>query len=195
MHEPRIKHGMGLGYAVSPTGADHVHNIHDDLYSLAESPYFDRVKALGILEPLPATNLDGAKVRLFAHDVLWWSLFNCLELCINGPYAMDLNLVNDLVRAVTGWNTSLWELGLVAERCLTLPQLYNVHAGFSPDDDQLPDRFFQHIEDSSTGKALDQDQFKDAKRLYYQMRGWNPATGAPTRARLIELGLDEFITD
>ena len=29
MHEPRFKQGMGLGYAVSPTGADHCHSIHD----------------------------------------------------------------------------------------------------------------------------------------------------------------------
>ena len=29
MHDPRLKRGLGLGYAVSPTGADHVHNVHD----------------------------------------------------------------------------------------------------------------------------------------------------------------------
>ena len=29
MHDPRLKRGEALGYAVSPTGADHVHNIHD----------------------------------------------------------------------------------------------------------------------------------------------------------------------
>jgi aldehyde:ferredoxin oxidoreductase len=29
MHEPRLKRVLGVGYAVSPTGADHVHNLHD----------------------------------------------------------------------------------------------------------------------------------------------------------------------
>jgi len=29
MHEPRYKRALGLGYAISPTGADHVHNMHD----------------------------------------------------------------------------------------------------------------------------------------------------------------------
>ena len=29
MHEPRIKQGLGVGYSLSPTGADHCHNIHD----------------------------------------------------------------------------------------------------------------------------------------------------------------------
>ncbi len=195
LHEPRIKHGLGLGYAVSPTGADHVHNIHDDLYTSAESPFFDRIRALGILEPLPATDLSPAKVRLFAYDVLWWSLFNCLELCANGPYVLDLNLVNDLVRATTGWNTSLWELTKVAERSVTLPQLFNVRAGFTPADDRLPERFFQPLRSSSTGRPVDRDQFEAARRLYYEMRGWDTRTGAPTRANMVELALDEFLPE
>jgi aldehyde:ferredoxin oxidoreductase len=29
MHECRTRHGQGLGYAVSPTGADHMHNFWD----------------------------------------------------------------------------------------------------------------------------------------------------------------------
>ena len=29
MHEPRLKHAMGVGYAVAPVGADHMMNMHD----------------------------------------------------------------------------------------------------------------------------------------------------------------------
>ncbi|NLX43640.1 MAG: aldehyde ferredoxin oxidoreductase, partial [Chloroflexi bacterium] len=29
MHEPRLKRGLAIGYAVSPTGADHCHSLHD----------------------------------------------------------------------------------------------------------------------------------------------------------------------
>jgi aldehyde:ferredoxin oxidoreductase len=35
MHEPRTKHGMALGYALSPTRADHMHNL-DDLLCAGE---------------------------------------------------------------------------------------------------------------------------------------------------------------
>ncbi|MHC1578181.1 MAG: aldehyde ferredoxin oxidoreductase family protein, partial [Dehalococcoidia bacterium] len=52
MHEPRWKQGMGLGYAVSPTGADHVHNIHDNQFA-AYGAGLEMVKPFGILEPLP----------------------------------------------------------------------------------------------------------------------------------------------
>ncbi|GAI68626.1 unnamed protein product, partial [marine sediment metagenome] len=52
LHEPRYKPGMGVGYTISPTGADHCHNIHDALFTTA--PFLDRayeLAALGIFEP------------------------------------------------------------------------------------------------------------------------------------------------
>ncbi len=33
MHEPRLKHAMGLGYAVAPVGADHMMNMHDTAFT------------------------------------------------------------------------------------------------------------------------------------------------------------------
>ncbi len=36
LHEPRWKAGMGIGFALSPTGADHMHNMHDAVYTNEE---------------------------------------------------------------------------------------------------------------------------------------------------------------
>jgi len=58
MHEPRCKAGLGLGYAISPTGADHCHNIHDTGY---EARIGSGPKAMGIMEPLPSQDLSAAK--------------------------------------------------------------------------------------------------------------------------------------
>lgn len=33
MHDPRYKRALGVGYAVSPTGADHNHNLHDTAFA------------------------------------------------------------------------------------------------------------------------------------------------------------------
>ena len=52
MHEPRWKQGMGVGYAMSPTGADHCHNMHDSALA-APGRVLDLLAPLGILEPLP----------------------------------------------------------------------------------------------------------------------------------------------
>jgi aldehyde:ferredoxin oxidoreductase len=45
MHEPRFKKALGVGYAVSPTGADHCHNLHDSLFT-GEGKQLDEIKAM-----------------------------------------------------------------------------------------------------------------------------------------------------
>ena len=44
MHEPRLKTVLGVGYALSPTGADHCHNVHDSGFAKNSSSY----EALGV---------------------------------------------------------------------------------------------------------------------------------------------------
>jgi len=41
------------------------------------------------------------------------------------------------------------------------------------------------------GVALDRTRFLKVLDKYYELRGWNPANGWPTRAKLEELGLRE----
>ncbi len=56
MHEPRLKRSLGLEYAISPTGADHNHNLHD-MGLATGGRTLDRFSALGILEPIPLESL------------------------------------------------------------------------------------------------------------------------------------------
>ncbi|MDO8635591.1 MAG: aldehyde ferredoxin oxidoreductase family protein, partial [Dehalococcoidia bacterium] len=70
MHEPRLKQGLGLGYALSPTGADHCHNFHD-IYYTAKGPGLENLKALGVMQPLPASDLSPAKVRMLLYNSQW----------------------------------------------------------------------------------------------------------------------------
>ncbi|GAI11038.1 unnamed protein product, partial [marine sediment metagenome] len=76
MHEPRWKQGMGIGYMVSPTGADHCHNIHDSNYA-APNPLLEDMRSLGILEPLSVNDLSPAKIRLLIYNSLWMHFLNC----------------------------------------------------------------------------------------------------------------------
>jgi len=41
------------------------------------------------------------------------------------------------------------------------------------------------------GVVLDLERFAPMLDTYYRLRGWNPANGYPTRAKLEELGLAE----
>ncbi|MCL4371584.1 MAG: aldehyde ferredoxin oxidoreductase family protein [Chloroflexi bacterium] len=193
MHEPRIKHGLGLGYSVSPTGADHVHNLHDTDYEVEGSPRFEAAKSLGILEPVPFNDLGPEKLRLFIYHVNWQSLMNCVGLCIF-PAWRYLRTV-ELVRSITGWNTSLFEMVKVGERMNTLCRAFNVREGFSAADDTLPERFFQPFADTKpTTAPLDRRVWEQAKLAYYYGMGWDE-NGVPTRDKLGELNLEWVIEE
>jgi aldehyde:ferredoxin oxidoreductase len=65
MHEPRIKHTLGVGYALSPTGADHMHNIHDTMYT-GEGDALDKIRSIDPdLDPVEATGINEEKVKLY----------------------------------------------------------------------------------------------------------------------------------
>jgi len=183
MHEPRLKRALGLGYAVSPTGADHVHNIHDTAF---DDSMWNDMRSLGVLDRVTVEDFGPAKIRLFRYFSTWRHLANCLVLCIFPPWNYEQKV--DLVKAVTGWNTTAFELWKVGERALNMTRAFNFREGFTAKDDWLPDRFFHPHDVGALAKtAVDGEQLLGARRTYYRMMGWNEETGAPTREKLEEL--------
>jgi aldehyde:ferredoxin oxidoreductase len=181
-HDPRIQHGLGLGYAVSYTGADHCHSAFDRNWE--EEPGLEDMKAMGVLETMPATWLGPAKVRGILYGSLHPHLDNCLGLCNFLPYRHDQ--VVDIVEAITGWRTGTWELWKAAERLLTMARAFNVRHGFTPADDRLPPRMAEAL---GPGAPIEPAAVEAALPLYYEMMGWDPATGVPRPARLHELDI------
>jgi aldehyde:ferredoxin oxidoreductase len=187
--EPRAHHGLGLGYAVSPTGADHVHNIYDQSYTDADLPKMKSVAALGILEPLPYNTLNPAKVRLFRFEVNWMHMVNCIGLCIFLPY--DYDRVRDILHGITGWNVTIWELMHVGERVLNLARMFNARQGLGIDKDILPRRFSDPLKSKTVPlEGIAQQELQQGVETYYAMMGWDPVTGAPLRSKLQELDIE-----
>ncbi|MFW6117257.1 MAG: aldehyde ferredoxin oxidoreductase family protein [Thermoproteota archaeon] len=184
MHDPRLKPGLGLGYAVSPTGADHQHNIHDTFF-FPEIP--GKYRSLGILESVPVENLGPQKVRLFRYIMTWRSLDNCLVMCQFPPWSVQQKV--DIVKSVTGWNVTAFELMKVSERAVNLARIFNLREGFTEKDDFLPPRFFQpKTSGALSDTALNPEKLEEAKKTCYNMMGWNNH-GVPTRAKLEELDI------
>ncbi len=187
MHEPRLKFGLGLGYAISPTGADHVHNIHDTMFATEDG--LPRLTPFGILTPQLPQDLDSAKVRLFYYVMHNELLKNVLGVCLFLPYFP--NMLVDIVRGVSGWDTSLLELLKAAERGLAMARAFNAREGFTAADDKLPERYFEAFDSGPLeGVSQDPDQFKSALETFYNMAGWDLESGAPTRSKLSDLGLE-----
>lgn len=188
MHEPRGKRSLALAYTMAPIGADHQRAPHDIIF---ERPgrQLDQMALLGVGEPVPKTDLSATKVRLFVKGQQLWTLFNILGICqlVGAPnFTLTIPTVVETVNAVTGWNTSIDDLMAKAEKQMTMARLFNIEAGLTPADDVLPKRFSEAL---TTYSGIGEQEFEDAKRLYYELMHWDCSTGEPLKERLIELGL------
>ena len=72
-----------------------------------------------------------------------------------------------------------------------LARAFNVREGFTRADDTLPERLMTEPlkAGASKGQFISEDDLKLMLDEYYTERGWDINTGAPTRAKLTELGL------
>lgn len=189
MHEPRIKHALGVGYALSPTGADHMHNFHDTMYR-GEGPFLNGLRAFDPdLQPMEATVLNEDKMRLYFYHVNYRHFLDCAVMCMFLPY-MPQQLVT-LVNAVTGWDVDLQETQAIGQRAITMSRVFNLREGLTADDDTLPRRFFAPFLKGETRNAepLDEAAFEEAKRTYYRMMGWHQENGVPTLEALEQLDI------
>jgi aldehyde:ferredoxin oxidoreductase len=186
MHECRARHGQALGYAVSPTGADHMHNIWDE--SLAADPLGENWTGLGVYTPVAATALNADKVRAYTVNTNLRWLDNELGICMFVPWSND-QLV-EMVRAITGWNTNLWELLRSAERAVTMMRAFNLREGLTRADDTLPARMAtHHVSGSVSEVPITPAALRAAVTTFYGMMGWDPETGEPTEATLQDLDI------
>ena len=103
---------------------------------------------------------------------------------------VDLTRLVEQVRAVTGWDISLYELIKAGERADSMSRVFNVREGFTPEDDTLPSRLFEPMDGPLNGERIDPGEFEQALAGYYTLAGWDPKTGMPTEARLMDLDLE-----
>ncbi len=195
MHEPRGKNNIGFAFALSPTGADHIEAAHDMNFQEGKWAVAD-LFPIGILKGIPARDLSPYKVRWFVLNQHIYSALNTLCLCFFtvGPARLfRLNHMVEMVNAATGWETSLFELMMLGERTTTLARLFNAREGFDRKEDELPERLFEPLETGPlTGVKLEKKDFTRALDLYYEMMGWDVATGVPREAKLYHLNIADL---
>ncbi len=171
MHMPRYKPGMGMGYAISPTGADHMQGMHD----------------------ARSWDLGPDKVRNFIYRQFWSSFRNCAGMCVFLPYSRSQYV--EIVHALTGWNMGEWDMMKLGERALTMTRAFNVREGFTKEDDVFPKRIHQEFTSGPLeGRGYGEDRLSEAVSMYYDMMGWDRETGVPRKGKLQELDI-EWVAD
>ena len=181
-YDPRGLQAVGLNYATSPIGGSHCR---------AHMAYPEMV---GIPKPIDPHEWKGkAKLTKFWQDV--FSIIDsaglCLFFAVRNLLRPELEIYPDGVleylNAATGAEYSLAELMKAGERTLNAERVFLIRAGFSRQDDALPQRLTREPFTSgpSQGKV---SHLEEMLAEYYQVRGWN-SEGIPTDAKLQELGL------
>ena len=184
MHEPRQKYALGLGYAMSVTGADHMHNMHDT--AVAGGP--GAMAEFGFSGALDPQSLDMKKLAIFKYASTWRYLADCAVVCMFMPYGPAQ--LRDIINLNCGWNTTTVELFRVAQRSITMSRAFNIARGLNPEDEVLPDRFHQAFSKGPlAGKRLSPKDFVQARQSFYRMMNYDQQ-GVPTIELLAELGLD-----
>jgi len=188
-HMPRVKPSQALMYAVNPFGADHMSSEHDWI-AVADN---DISRGLGITHFTEWGSLDEATVRATMLSQFYYSLMDTMALCHFpwGPGSLyQYNDVARLVRAVTGWDMTFWELMRAGERKINVAKAFNFREGFDRSHDVLSKRSFEPLQGGTAkGKKVNKAAHKRAVDLYYAMMQWNVRTGAPSKGKLFELGL------
>jgi aldehyde:ferredoxin oxidoreductase len=170
-----------LGSAVSFRGADH---NRSGAYTIDLKGKVDRLKA----------EKGRGKLVKDAEDI--YALIDSLIICKNakGTLYKELADMAKLYNLVTGYEMTPEELNIAGERINTLAKLINVREGKSRKDDTLPWKVInQPITDEgpAKGSVVTQEELDLLLDDYYQARGWN-VEGIPSKAKLKELGLEEF---
>ena len=193
-HMPEVKRSLALIYAANPFGADHMSSEHDPSYSpTASATSLARMSSLGLIRPQDPLVLNEEKVRFAFYVECFFSLLDSIGTCqfVWGPgwQLYGPNQLVEAVRAVTGWETSIFELMKVGERRLNMMRAFNAREGFGRKDDWLPARCFEPKKGGpSDGYAVSEEELRQALDWYYAIAGWD-AEGKPTRGKLLELGL------
>ena len=178
MHDPRAMSAMALVYATSPIGGSH---NQSDMYLV------ELGRAIEELD-IPTTDRFGIKGKapIVARHQGWRSFCNALILCYfaNPP----VQTVVELLSSATGWKVGLDEAMAIGERIWNLKRALNLRLGLRREDDRLPKLLLRPLEEGGTeGHVPDLERMLEE---YYRVRGWDPATGAPTMEKLLALGLE-----
>lgn len=187
MHEPRLKQGLGIAYAVNPHGADHMSSLHDTQIT-QEGAGMNKFRGLGVSDPLKFNDLSPAKVSAIAQSQFWRIFGDSAVFCHFVPWTLHQHV--DLIRKMTGWDFTTVEALRVGERVVTMMRAFNLREGLTAADDTLPKRFFSPTPRGPLKEtAIDPVAFDRAVHNYYKYLGWDSQSGVPTSEKLQELGV------
>ena len=173
-YDSRAIQGMGLAYATSNRGACHLRG-----YTVASEVLGIPVKT----DPL-VTEGKAELVKAFQDAT---GVFDSAGICVFTSFAWTLADVQPQIQAACEGDWSMEKLNLVGERIWNMERQFNLAAGMTAKDDDLPPRLKNEPAKTGPAKGLVNGLDK-MKPEYYKARGWTTG-GVPEKETLSRLGL------
>ena len=191
-YDPRAAKITGLGYVTANRGGDHM-NGYIQGPTFIDIPFMI-VEDSSIKDPF-AANPEDARVLIDMENAL--SVLDALGGCKFMGILISADEIVEMVRAATGWDFDLAEFRKCGDRLQTMARVYCAREGLRRDHDILPGRLMLDPlpDGAAQGMLLDHASLEKMKDAYYEMRGWDVASGIPTPAKLHELDLDYLIPE
>jgi aldehyde:ferredoxin oxidoreductase len=190
-YDPRAAKPTGLGYVTANRGGDHM-NGYIVGPTFIDLPFLI-VEDSSIRDPSAADPQD-ARVLIDMENAL--SVLDALGGCKFMGVLISAEEIVDLVQAATGWDFDVDEFRKTGDRLQTMARLYCCREGLRREQDILPERLMSDPlpDGPAQGMILERSSLEAMKDAYYELRGWDVATGIPTPAKLSELELDDLIS-
>ncbi len=190
LHDPRLKNAIGMGYALSATGADHMHNLNDTFATWDGSDVCARLRENGLETPLELWGISDKKINAYAYETAFKNFLDSAVICHFYPY--EYQHMVDALNGAGGWNLDRDDINQIGDRIITLARLYLLREGFTIADDTLSARAYHRLNEGPiAGKSLTPPELGDALKRYFKRMNWTEA-GVPTQEALTELGLSGF---
>jgi aldehyde:ferredoxin oxidoreductase len=182
-HDPRGVSGMALSYATSPRGA--CHNQSDYFFV----DWGHTQPELGI-EHFPR-QAGSRKAASVARHQDWRTVYNSLVMCIFANVAPQMQV--DLINAACGLSWTIDDMLMAGERGWNMKRAINNRMGLRAGNDRLPKALLEPL--STGGSEGFVPDIEGMLHAYYEVRGWDEATGMPGREKLDVLGLGDVRAD
>jgi len=180
-YEPRALQTMALGFAVGTRGADHNRST---AYEADFSERVDRRNAGPEAVDLAIATEDRAAV------------IDSLILCkfLRGVFEDLFESAAEMLQLVTGWDVTADELHATSRRIVAAKKLFNIQAGWQPEEDRLPERFLDTALASDPAAILPRERLQGLIRRYNLQRGWSAEGWMPAEhLRAVDLDDDSFV--
>ena len=202
MHDPRGGKSLAVQYGTAPRGMCHFHpfEVHDfeTTYFSKEAPYpFTGygLEPYGMppIDHIPSPYEENGKSIIVKLMSDYGLAFDILSICKFYAYAgITLKHLAAATSAVIGWDINDADLLETSERVLNLQRCFNIREGMGRKDDMIPKRIQQMPAYGPYAKPeIAISNYEVMLDEYYETRGWDKATGKPTRKKLVELGLKD----